>query len=103
VLDLPARISFLPLTDAAALDLPNAGERLDSLGPDGWHRWPYGSTTALVRRLDADRYVAVVPMLFTFAVVVGEHWLLYVDRCSGIVEDRQSSRFLPRVPQIDTL
>jgi hypothetical protein len=52
------------------LVLPTASEDLSDLG-DGWHEWPYGSQWGLVRRLDEDRYVAVVPMLFTWRLIVG--------------------------------
>lgn len=36
-----------------------------------WYRVPWGRMSALVRRVDDRRYVAVLPFLFTHAVVWG--------------------------------
>lgn len=39
---------------------------------DEWQEYPQGSGQyGLVRRLDEDRYVGVIPFLFTWGVVVG--------------------------------
>jgi len=63
-----------------ALVLPTASEDLSDLG-DGWHEWPYGQQWGLVKAMDDARYVAVVPMLFTWRLIVGqlEHVLLGHD------------------------
>lgn len=63
-------------------DLPRVADDLHDL-PDkecGWHLWPYGNQEALVRRLADGRYVAVIPFIFTWGVVVGTTWLSYDDR-----------------------
>ena len=36
-----------------------------------WCRWPQGPTVALVRRLNDSEYIAVLPMIFTHALVRG--------------------------------
>jgi hypothetical protein len=71
------------------IPLPEAADDLAGLG-EGWHLWPHWSAAdewekppALVRRLDPDRWVAVVPFLYTWAVITGR-WADarygYVDR-----------------------
>lgn len=62
------------------VELPQVSEDLGGLGPVGWHLWPYGDQEALVRRLDDDRYVAIIPFIFTWGVVVGTTHLSYDDR-----------------------
>lgn len=58
-------IGVLPPTPVAAdlSDLPNETHH--------WQRWTWGPDPALVMRLDADHYVAVVPYIFTWAVIFG--------------------------------
>jgi hypothetical protein len=58
----------LTITD---LDLPTASDTLEGLTGD-WHIWQWGAQWSLVRRLDERRYVAVVPYLFTWGVIVGQ-------------------------------
>lgn len=66
---------------AAVNDLPTTDDVLTGLGePMSWSWWPLWD--GLVRRLDNARYVAVVPMLFTHAVIWG-----YIGDTAGY-EDR---------------
>jgi hypothetical protein len=47
------------------------GPNLEGLGPQ-LAVWPRGHYYGLARALDNDRYVAAVPMLFTWAVITGD-------------------------------
>lgn len=50
--------------------------------PDHWALWRWGELDALARRLDDDRWVAVVPFLYTWAIIVGYNMTVavYHDR-----------------------
>lgn len=49
---------------------------------DEWFQWPWGSHMALVRRLDDRRYIAVIPFIYTHAIVWGwiDEPMEYADR-----------------------
>lgn len=91
----------------AKLPMPYASADLSTLGPSGagWHRWEYGSESALVRRVDSqdpdhprpmdhnykgepyredgqswrDRFIAVLPLMFTHRIV----WGFVLDALEG--------------------
>mgnify|MGYP000904736585 FL=1 len=47
-------------------------EHLADLPEDGsWHFWKDGGQTLLARRIDARRYMAVMPLLYTHAIIWG--------------------------------
>ncbi len=94
-------------TGLAAMPLPFAAPDLSDLGPEeaGWHVWPYGSLIAVVRRIHGrdpdrpriddydydgtprlpngqsyrDRFIAVLPMMYTHKLV----WGFVVDALEG--------------------
>lgn len=68
-------VESIPLVAADLSDLPADGSV--------WCRWPWGHETAMVRRLDGRRYVAVIPFLYTHAVVWG-----LIDDCQFVFTDR---------------
>lgn len=61
------------MTTDSDVDLPDAPANLHDLERGVWYRWQQESThaPALISRLDPDRYIAVVPFLFTYGVVWG--------------------------------
>jgi len=65
------------------LDVPFVKPDLSDLPAEGWFRWPWGHETALVRRIDDRRYVAVIPFIYTSGVVWG-----HIDSCTATYEDR---------------
>lgn len=69
-IDIDAKCTELREVEREVNALPHASADLSDLG-DGWHSWPYGNHWALVKPLDGGRYVAVVPMLFTWRLIVG--------------------------------
>lgn len=56
------------MTADLAATLPTIGADLTDL--DGtWHRWPHWDATAIVRRVDETRWVALTQMIFTWALI----------------------------------
>jgi|SRR5215510_2710551 len=61
------------------LVMPTAAPDLSDLG-EGWHHWPHWN--GIVRWLDEDRWVAIVPFIYTDAILVGPRGvtMYYEDR-----------------------
>lgn len=58
-----------------------------------WCSWPYGEQMALVRRTGPDTYMAAIPYLFTWGLIVGK-----IEDCQSWFDDRWCyHRFLDAV------
>lgn len=73
--------------DIRVIRLPEVAADLSDLSddPGEWHRWPHWSSggTAVVRRVDDERWVAVIPFIFTHAIVWG-----WMRTATSFYEDR---------------